>query len=339
MYCPKFEITPRLLKLVTQATELKIWITQAVVDVTWLPVLQRETTARLAHSSTAIEGNPLTLPEVEALACGENIGGAKNPEKEVKNYLAALRWIWQKKMGHPITESDLLCLHRLLTAEIMAKDVSGDYKIRQNRVVDGSGLTVYTPPGPERAKALTLDLLAWLHGQEVKELHPILVSAITHHRLVSIHPFADGNGRISRAIAIWILYTRGFDNHHLFALDEYYEQDKQRYYDKIQQARDLDDDLTFWIEYVAEGIVVILERIKNRISSLKIKHKSPKLVLTKRQEDVLRFLRDKGNVKSTDLEKVLKVTRARVAVIIRPLILAKIIKREGQSRSTRYRLA
>lgn len=71
MYKPFFNISAELLRLVTLATELREWVNSAVVDVSWLPMLQRETAVRLAHSSTAIEGNPLTLPEVEALARGE----------------------------------------------------------------------------------------------------------------------------------------------------------------------------------------------------------------------------------------------------------------------------
>jgi Fic family protein len=73
MYKPRFDISPRLLSLVTQAAEIRAWINSAVVDAPWLPILQRETSARLAHSSTAIEGNPLTLREVEVLARGEGI--------------------------------------------------------------------------------------------------------------------------------------------------------------------------------------------------------------------------------------------------------------------------
>ncbi len=339
MYRPSFRITPRLLNLITRATELNVWISQSVVDVAWLSSLQRETMARLAHFSTAIEGNPLTLPEVEALSRGETIAAASSAQKEVKNYLAVIRWVWQKKTTRSISENEILQLHKLLTVGLLSKDDSGGYKIHTNRVVDGKGFTVYTPPGPDKVKALVLELLNWLNSDVSLELSPLISSAIAHHRLVSIHPFLDGNGRASRALAIWILYSRGFDTHHLFALDEFYEVDRQKYYDKIQQARDLDDDLTDWIEYTTEGIVKTLERTKERIASLKIKKKSPRMILTKRQEDLLRFLRDKGRVKSTDIEMAFKISRARIAVIIKPLVVAGLIKKEGQTRSTHYRLA
>lgn len=338
MYKPRFDISPELLRLVTLATEIRVWINSAVVDVSWLPILQRETAARLAHSSTAIEGNPLTLPEVVAIARGEEIGAKTKDKQEILNALAAMNWIWGRKPGAPIRESDLLHLHRILTRKILSDDQSGHYKTRPNRIVNHRGITVYTPPTPDKAKPLTLELLERINSKGSEALHPIIAGAIAHHRLVSIHPFADGNGRISRALAIWLFYSRGFDTHHLFALDEFFEQDRQRYYQKIQQARDLDDDLSYWLEYVAEGVVGTLHKVKERIIGLSISVQAPRMVLTKRQEDILRFLRDRGRVKSPDIEKAFSLTRARVGQIIKPLTDAGLVIREGQTRATTYRL-
>ncbi|OGR91310.1 MAG: hypothetical protein A2V88_04825 [Elusimicrobia bacterium RBG_16_66_12] len=339
MYRPKLQISPDLLRLLTDATELKSWIAQAVLDVPWLPALQRDTAARLAHSSTAIEGNPLALPEVEALARGETTGAANQAAQEVKNYLSAMRWIWSRESGSAITEKDLLHLHSLLTLKLLPPEQSGRYKAKANRVVDPKGRTVYTPPGPEQVKALTQELLAWIGGPEAQKLHPVIVNAVAHHRLVSIHPFADGNGRISRALGVWLLYTRGFDTQHLFALDEFYEADRQLYYDKIQQARDLDDDLSFWLEYSAEAVVGTLKKTRERIMSLNVTAQAPRMRLTKRQEEVLRFLRDKGRAKAPDIEAAFHLTRARVGQIIKPLVDAGLVIREGQTRATSYRLA
>ena len=104
MYKPHFNISPKLLRLVTLATETRTWINSAVVDVSWLSILQRETAVRLAHSSTAIEGNPLTLPEVEAIARGEEIGAPVKDKQEILNCLAAISWIWNRKTGAPLNE-------------------------------------------------------------------------------------------------------------------------------------------------------------------------------------------------------------------------------------------
>lgn len=338
MYRPRFQISADLLRLLTQAAELKAWISQAVIDVPWLPALQRDTAARLAHSSTAIEGNPLALPEVEALARGEAAGVSDQTSREVQNYLKAMRWIWSRKAGSAILENDLLRLHGLLTAGVLPPGSSGRYKSKANRVVDSGGATVYVPPGPEQACPLTRSLLAWIGGPEAGRLHPVIVGAVAHHRLVSIHPFADGNGRIARALGVWLLFIRGFDTQHLFALDEHYEADRKLYYDKLQQARDLDGDLSFWLEYSSEAVVETLKRTQDRIASLKVVARTP-MRLTKRQEDVLRFLRDKGRAAAPDIEAAFHLSRARVGQIVKPLVDAGLVVREGRTRATTYRLA
>ena len=117
MYQPRYTISPFLLKTITQITELRSWILKSTVDVPWVSHLQRETTSRTAHASTAIEGNPLSLSEVEALARGEELGGVPTIENEVKNYLEALRWIQNK--NRKITEKNLLNLHRIVTKNLL----------------------------------------------------------------------------------------------------------------------------------------------------------------------------------------------------------------------------
>jgi len=338
MVKPVFEITPDLLGLIAEATELKTWIHGSLLDVPWLPQLQKETAVRLTHSSTSIEGNPLSLEEVQQVLDGKEIPASLHARLEVTNQYEALKWISKRKAGETITEKSILHLHRLITDKLLPRGASGGYKSRANRVVDPKGRTVYSPPPPEKARPLTRDLIAWINTDQAKKLHPIVTSAIAHYQLVSIHPFSDGNGRASRALAIWLLYTRGFDIDHVCALDDYFLSEHQLYYDKLDQARELDEDLTYWLEYVAKGVVQTLSQTKERILSLQISHKGPKITLTKRQEEVLRLLRDKGRLKSPDLEKAFDLTRSRIAQIMKPLTESGLVIREGQTRATTYRL-
>ncbi len=339
MYKPEFRISPGILKLIIEATELKTWIEQASVDVVWLHRLQLESIARIAHSSTSIEGNSLTFSQVKALAQGSEISAIEKDKIEIGNYFRALQWVWKLKKSFPIKEPQIFRLHHILTQDLLSLDQVGKYKKKQNRIVNEKGFTVYTPPPPNETPKRVAELLLWLKSSEAKELHAIVVSAIVHHQLVSIHPFSDGNGRISRLLGLWILYERGFDTKHLFTLDEFFNENRQTYYLKIQQARDLDDDLTYWIEYVAEGVVSTLKKVKERVHSLKISQKNIKISLTQRQEDFLIFLRDHGRVKSTDFEKEFKMTRSRVNQIIRPLVEQGLVFQEGYTRATTYILA
>ena len=107
MYRPLFKITSRLLNLITKAAEIRLWIAQASVDVPWLPALQKDTAARLAHSSTAIEGNPLSLKQVKALAQVDSIPTEEKSKKEILDYLNALKWIEKEKPGSILTEKKI----------------------------------------------------------------------------------------------------------------------------------------------------------------------------------------------------------------------------------------
>lgn len=87
------------------------------------------------------------------------------------------------------------------------------------------------------------ELLEWWNTKAT-ELSPILSSAILHYRFEDIHPFADGNGRVGRALALWELYRRGFDSHHVFSVHEYYWEDRPSYYAALEQVRREGDDLS-----------------------------------------------------------------------------------------------
>lgn len=83
----------------------------------------------------------------------------------------------------------------------------------------------YLHPAPDAVSGLMFELLEWWNAA-APQLSPVLSSAILHYRFETIHPFADGNGRTGRALALWELYRRGFDTHHIFSVDEYYWEDR-----------------------------------------------------------------------------------------------------------------
>ncbi|MBU1616922.1 MAG: Fic family protein [Candidatus Margulisbacteria bacterium] len=336
MFKPIYRITPYLLNLIDEASSLKTWIELAPLQLAWLPLMQKDARARQAHFSTSIEGNALTLPEVKAVDRGETVGHSRQHELEVTNYLKAMIWISHNTKAN-IDEKLVFNLHQIITHGLLDEKKSGCYKTRQNYVVDDHKIRVHTPTSPSETPAAVADLLAWVNSNEAKNLHSILVCAIFHHRFVSIHPFSDGNGRLARAISTLILYQREFDLHHIFSLDEFFAGELKRYYQKIQQARGLDYDLTHWIEYVAEGVVATLKRTKKRIEDLQVTSSYP-LAISRRQEETLRLLRDRRSVQVNDLMSELKVSRARINQLIAPLIKGGIIIKEGESRATRYKL-
>ncbi|MBI3393067.1 MAG: Fic family protein [Nitrospirae bacterium] len=331
-YRPRFTITADLLARVERIAALRERIQTAVVDVAWIPALQKDSRARNAHSSTAIEGNPLTLEQVRAIEEGREIPAlADRARREVLNYFAGLRFIEKHAKKKTIGHEDILDLHRIVAAKVMDQGDAGRYRTMRVRVGP------YVPPSPAEVSGLMFELLEWWNGDS-RKLSPVLSSGILHYRFEAIHPFADGNGRTGRALALWELYRRGFDTHHIFSVDEFYWEDRPRYYEAIQNVRRQGEDLTVWLEYVAKGLEVSLQRVWTRIRKFAARSAAPRLTLRPRQEQLLQFLRDRGGMTPREIWDALGVSRQGALDLIKPLALAWLIVREGTRKSGRYRL-
>ena len=180
------------------------------------------------------------------------------------------------------------------------------------------------------------ELLEWWNTAATK-LSPVLSSAILHHRFESIHPFADGNGRTGRALSLWELYRRGFDTHHIFSVDEYFWEDRPRYYAELDAVRRAGDDLSGWLEYCAEGLRTTLERAWLRIQTIQGGVSgAKKLALRPRQEQLLHLLRDHGSMAPNEIWSALSVSRQGAMDLLRPLIEAGLIEKVGGAKTGHY---
>lgn len=334
-YLPKYKITDRLLGIISGTERIHAWLTTAKIDLPWLETVRFEALVKRAHFSTAIEGNPLTLSEVEALARGEKVPTQNKARREVLNYFAALRWIENRVPKRAISEKGLLTLHRLLMQGVLRNSEVGTYKRRQNFVV-AKGRVIYTPPGPKKARGLTLALLRWLEGRGVST-HPIIAQAIAHYELIRIHPFIDGNGRCARCLATWVLYHRGFDTKHLFAVDQFYKEDHEGYYEAIQRVQKKKEELTSWLEYSALAVKDTLERTKRRIEELSLPAVARKVALTRQQERLLLAMKESAGLSILEMTKIIGVKKARLYRILKPLLENGIIQ-ATETRPVVYRI-
>lgn len=330
-YEPQFSITPDLLSLVEEIAALRERIDGASVALPWIPALQKDTRTRNGHASTAIEGNPLTLEQVRALEEGrELVASDERSQREVLNYFAGLRFIEKNARRKKIRHEHLFQLHLLLAGEVMDQGQAGTYRTIAVQV--GKHL----PPAPNDVSPLMFELLEWWNTAS-RSLSPVLSSAILHYRFEDIHPFADGNGRTGRALALWDFYRRGFDSHYLFSVDEYYWEDRQAYYAALAQVRKVGEDLTQWLEYSATGLRETLERVWLRLQKFQAS-KSAKITLTPRQEHLLGLLRDHSSLAPSEIWQHLKVSRQGAMNIITPLLDAGLIEKRGTRKSGRYYL-
>lgn len=328
---PQFQITPRLLRDLETVAELRAKIATATVQVTWTPRLQQDSRQRGAHASTAIEGNPLTLPEVQALEAGGSLPDrTERSRREVLNYFAGLRWVEKRaKRPAPVAHEDLFALHRLLAGGVIDQGEAGRYRSIAVRV--GRHL----PPPPDMVSGLMRELLAWWNGPSA-EWSPVLTSAVLHFRFEEIHPFADGNGRLGRMLALWEFYRRGFDTQHVFSVDEFYWEDRARYYASLAAAGTAEGDLTNWLEYTTEGLRMTLERVWLRVQQLAAAGTRKQTVLRPSQERLLHLLRERHGLTPQEIWAALGVTKQGAAHILQPLLKAKIVRRVGTRKNGKY---
>ena len=332
-YQPQFTITPALLSRVEQIAALRERILAATVQVRWMPAVQKDSRSRNTHSSTAIEGNPLTLEQVRAVEEGREVPAiADRAKREVVNYFAALRFVEKSAGKSPVTHEEILRLHKIIAGEVMDQGTAGRYRTIAVRVGR------YVPPPQEEVSGLMFELLTWWNKESAK-LSPVLSSAILHYRFEAIHPFADGNGRTGRVLALWELYRRGFDSHHIFSVDEFYWEDRSRYYTALDAVRREGEDLSGWLEYAAEGLLMTLEWVWTRVQKFSAQPGQKKLVLRPKQEQLLQLLRDHRSLSPSEIWDGLGVSKQGALDLMRPLMKAGLVKRIGTKKSGRYILA
>lgn len=333
VYRPSFKITSHLLNLLEEISTYREKIQNSLVKVPWIPKLRRESRIRNTQASTAIEGNPLNIDEVAIL---EETGALpyadEHAQQEVKNYLKALQYIEKKSRLKGFKKVQLLKLHRLIGDKVMQQGKAGVY--RQMAVRVGS----YLPPAAKKVPQMIEELIAWANQDGLK-WSPVISSSVIHYRFEEIHPFADGNGRVGRAWALWELYRRGFDTNHIFSVDEIFWEFRPRYYQALSLVQKQHGDLSSWLEFCAECIHLALERTHKRIEQLHVAAKAgPELVLSTKQEKLLHLLANKTKLKPKEIWQILRVTRQGAALILKPLLQHDLIERVGTPKSGYYRL-
>ena len=333
VFQPTFTVTARLLGLIEEISAFREKILSAAVQVPWIPTLQKDARIRNTHSSTAIEGNPLTLEQVRLLEEGHSLPTELQRSKlEVLNYLAGLRFIEKHLTKKAITHREVLKLHAIIGSKVMDQGQAGRYRDIHVRVGR------YMPPAPELVSGLMAELLDWWNNH-AGQWSPVISSAIIHHQFEDIHPFADGNGRTGRALALWELYRRGFDTHHIFSVDEFYWQDRPRYYAALAAVRKQGRDLMSWLEYAAEAIHVALNQVWDRVQHLATGAGQTKIVLRPKQEQLLRLLRDRKSLTPQEIRDGIGVSKQGAMDLLNPLLQVGLVSRIGTKKSGRYILS
>jgi Fic family protein len=333
MFNPCFNYNHELVNKLLEINSIRDFIVNAPVVLEMEVSLKKEALLKSAHHSTAIEGNPLSLNQVDKLAKGIKIQGQKRATQEVLNYLNVLKYMDSYIEGGKITEKNVLKLHENITHYTLEYTyLEGQYRSQPVYVVNQEGDIVFTPPNANLVPGQIQDLLEWINNTS-GELNAVISAGIIHYEFVRIHPFVDGNGRTGRALAAIYLYLRGFDVD--FTLDEYYNNNRQAYYHALNSVDPKTQDLTDWLLYFLEGFLTSIDEIKNRI--MLFPAGAPvKIKLTEKMLKILEYVHLNGSITNSEVQKLLNISRQGAYKDLRNLMDKGIIEKKGGSRSTYY---
>ncbi|PIU71795.1 hypothetical protein COS80_01270, partial [Candidatus Woesebacteria bacterium CG06_land_8_20_14_3_00_39_27] len=313
---------------------------------------QTDAVIKTIHHGTHIEGNDLTYLQTKKILEGQEVYGRPRDIQEVINYRNVITLLDELAFKRGGYEPDMLKeIHKLTVEKIVSPEKIGVFRTSQVVIKDEvTGEVVFSPPPFVEVPYLLDDFFAWLNSSEALEIHSILKAGITHYILVAIHPFVEGNGRVSRAFATLILIRDGYDIKKFFSLEERFDSDPASYYEAFslvdKQSKNIGSrDLTAWLEYFTQAVAAELSQIKEKVKKLSIDTRlkvkmGEQVSLSERQVRLFEYVSDQGSAGMLDLKKVLPmVSDDTILRDVRDLLEKGIIKKTGSTKASRYIIA
>jgi Fic family protein len=342
MFKPAYNITHTIVNNLMNIAEVRQLVSHTSMMPRQEAKLRRQALIRMIHSSTSIEGNRLNKYEVEKVMAGENVNASERDIFEVKNYQKAILYVYNAVTDKKkITTKTIRDIHGLVTKNTLPEDKCGKYRKDRVYVVTRRGGSVvkvkYTGPLAKDVPKLVKGLVDWLEKAKKENICPVLVAGLVHSEIAAIHPFADGNGRTARILATLILYQRGYDFRKLFALEDYYNQDRPSYYKAIHLGKNYAErvraDHTTWIEYFVGGFAYEMNRVHDIIIPLSLDEKMRKKIggqvyLEKKQIKIVDFMMSMGRFYRSDVESILEVSPATAKRMVKELLETQLIRQE-----------
>lgn len=341
-------INLEILTLIAEIDEFKgAWRALGTLASERLSALRRVATIESIGSSTRIEGSKLSDRDVERLLTNLEIKSfASRDEQEVAGYAEAMELVFRSWEDITVTENHIKQLHRDLLVH-SEKDVRhrGSYKIAPNSIVafDEKGKQigiVFETATPFDTPRLMTELVTWFaESTDEKRLHPLLIIAIFAVVFLAIHPFQDGNGRLSRILTTLMLLRAGYAYVPYSSLESVIEQSKEGYYLALRQTQGtIRIDNPNWEPW----LVFFLRALQQQKQRLEKKIEREKLVVSSLPEHSVRILdyaRDHGRVSIGEMVKLTGVSRNTLKQHLRQLVEKGYLSKQGGGRSTWYVLS
>lgn len=343
MYQPQFQITNNILNNIGAIEAARQVIENAPLLPYWEKKFQEEAAVRTTHYGTHIEGNELSLSQVQRVLEGETIVARERDVQEVLNYRNVINYMDDKKNAQ-VDEDTILELHKIVVDKILSPLESGYYRERDVVIRNSiTGEVSFKPPRSIEVEWQMKDLVHFIKTE--REMHPVLKTGVVHYEFVRIHPFLDGNGRVGRALSMMVLFKEGYDVRRFFSLEEHFDRDPEAYYAALQSVEKNNGDLTVWLDYFTKCLAIELTKIREKIehisidSTLKKKLGGP-VMLTDRQLKIIEYMQQIGYVENKVFANLFpEVSEDTVLREVQDLVRKGIIVKKGRTKGVKYLMA
>jgi Fic family protein len=318
-------------------------------DASWTPIERREkqslkqlksiATVRSVGASTRIEGSKLTDEEVDVLLKNIDITKLEDRDsQEVVGYFEAWDTISEVYSDIQISEGDIKNLHNILL-KYSAKDEwhKGNYKQQSNTVEakypNGSNQIIFqtTEPGINTETAMN-KLIEWYNKET--SIHPLVKCSIFTYEFLCIHPFQDGNGRLSRLLSSLLLLKNGYQWIQYVSFEHEIESRKIEYYKVLRscQTQRPNENISDWVNFFFDALKNIQEQLMQKLQI----HQADGEQLLPREKLVVSYIQNHPGCKSGEITKGLGISRMIVIRLLSTLIARNLIEKHGSGSGTQY---
>jgi len=320
------------------------WKAIEVQQSRYLKELRKIATIESIGSSTRIEGAALSDKEVEKLLKTVKITRMQSrDEQEVVGYYEALETILENYADIELEERYIHQLHGILL-KYSHKDQThkGRYKNLSNQVVanypDGTQRVIFRTTEPHLTRSEMQSLIIWTNERTAnKDLHPLMITAAFVYEFLSIHPYQDGNGRLSRLLTSLLLMKQDYRFIQYVSFENVIEMKKEGYYRALiegQKNRYKENErIDSWVQFFLESLITLTQRLEAKYET----YSKLKTALNERQKNVLAYIKEHKSAQVGELESQLKgYSRNTLKKDLAYLVKEGLILKTGEGRGVRY---
>ncbi len=343
------QLTNEILRYITEIDQNRYRVSSVKLPAPVINKLRKNSKKKSSYASTKIEGSPLSEKQAEEAIQKDGHRHLLQPEQEVRNYFLALNYLEECAARGDTFSLDLILHVQKYVMAGASKEKTGLRGPMPPGILfavydSQTGEADYIPPEYKDIPELLEELIQYVNTTDD---HPLIVAAVVHYQLVTIHPFEDGNGRTARLLSGYILDINGYGFNGIGSLEEYFAYDVNEYYESIQMGlpalyyagRDNPPHPEIWVNYFLRMVILYSKRVLELSEASGQEQIAGSLShLSEREKDLLLFLVKgyQGEFTPIEVSRVLNVTNKTVINRLAALIQNGLVEPIPVKQRIRY---